>query len=419
MADWKSRLREKCTMISPSGQQFSAYWTGNEITMAKRLARFQYPGVDGETAQDNGRNSYDWPLTFHFEGPQNDIDSWAFFIGLDAVGIWTIIHPVYGRRRLQLVNAKLVADPTGSGNITQVDTSWMEPINQSTVSSYTDLANAIGAQVAAVNAGGLEQFASMVYGSNVSQVQALLSQARGAVGSIRKSITDLYSEAMNYYNQVLAASGTTQADVNGVAGGIVALAQSSGIVSGSLVSQLNGYTKIVSDILGQLPAQSGTFDQAAKNQVAVTEIASTSLLCAACNAVTTAEMTTRSETVAAISGITNLFNLITNALDAYQSASAQYSISLQYFSQSTTYADLLNLVALANSFVLRSAYDLKVEKRYTIDRDVGTFALAIKLYQPTNPTAAEQYYDFLCQTNDLHNRDLLLLHSGREVKIYV
>jgi hypothetical protein len=106
-------------------------------------------------------------------------------------------------------------------------------------------------------------------------------------------------------------------------------------------------------------------------------------------------------------------------VDALDTAAERFNNSdwdMRYFSQTTTYTRAAQLVAECVRYLLRSAYDLRIEKRYTLRQPTAPITIAIKEYPNQQIEAA---LDLLCKANALSGDDILLLPSGREIMVYV
>lgn len=430
MSNWKTRLRDCCKFVSPDGDIYTPGWTGNEITVEKRVAAFDYPLVDGSTSQDLGRKAFNWPMTLYFEGIDNDIDAWNFLKSMDQRGTWSVVHPVYGQKELQPITAKLIADPTGSGNLTVVDTTWLEPILR-TPAARIDWGNNISATSEITVASVINQFSATVTSikSTVADIQAAVGQINNAMGTVSGYIADANGLVGDAYGAVTGLMTGLQNNFAGVAGGIISLMTTPGLMAGGIVSQVSSFGTLASDLMSQLPnaATLGFLDLATRGRIATVELfASAAIVGVATTLVDSASgsttpgapqpMATRAEAVQAIDGINTLFSAITTGLDGFQAAAASNPADTQYFSQSQAYADLARLVTACNQFLIHAAFDLKAEKRFTLDRPRSTMEIAIEQYGQNGWD--DSYFDYACKTNQLHGDQILWLPAGFEWVTY-
>jgi prophage DNA circulation protein len=130
---WKERLATAITFLSPSGQQFVAKWQRNNREAEKMIGEHSFPGRTGTVFQDLATKAGRYPLGFYFDGPDNDLWAAAFFEAFNEIGPWMVEHPVYGLIKLQPLRITEVTDPTDSGNITEFQSEWAEPLDEATL----------------------------------------------------------------------------------------------------------------------------------------------------------------------------------------------------------------------------------------------------------------------------------------------
>jgi prophage DNA circulation protein len=145
MSDWQTRLRPKITFTSPSGQVFIGRWCGDQREIEKMIGEHSFPGRDGSIVQDLGSRAARYPLTIYFDGPNHDLIAWGFFEAMKERGPWLVVHPVYGYLVLQPTKATEVANPVESANVTEVQTEWLEPLNEETLETAVQMWGVIDA----------------------------------------------------------------------------------------------------------------------------------------------------------------------------------------------------------------------------------------------------------------------------------
>jgi prophage DNA circulation protein len=133
MSDWQTRLRREITFTSPDGNVFIALWKGDQREREKMLGKHSFPGRDGSIIQDLGTRAATYPLTVFFGGLNHDLTAWGFFEALRERGPWTVEHPVFGYMVLQPVKFTEQTQPVESGGVTEVQTEWLEPLNEETL----------------------------------------------------------------------------------------------------------------------------------------------------------------------------------------------------------------------------------------------------------------------------------------------
>jgi len=133
MSDWRTRLQPTIKFFSPDGNQFEAKWKGDTREIEKMIGEFTFPGRNGSVLQDLGSRGARYPLTIYFDGPNHDLTASAFFEAIKERGSWQVEHPVHGFMELQPIRVSTVDNPTESGNVTEITSEWVEPLDEETL----------------------------------------------------------------------------------------------------------------------------------------------------------------------------------------------------------------------------------------------------------------------------------------------
>lgn len=410
---WQDRLQDYATLTSPSGKVYSAYWRGDTLDVEKRLGKFDYPGADGTRVQDLATVSDIYALTLFFEGADHDKTAREFRTSLKERGPWTVVHPVEGSHKLQLVKATFHVDPTDSANVTQVDSSWIEPLQDSQTTSLGDTAKKMttagdaAANAAATSLAGVDV-------SSPSKLAALVSGVQSSIQAISNQVKAASAQFNAIKDQITATLSATVLDTLSLAGDVIALAKTPWLIVGDIESQLNSFGKIASSLLDEL---SGLDDSPESRNIAlVVQTFATAVLDATMDAITTTEPATRGSALASISTMSGMVGDLISGLDT-SAALFQGSIDTQYFASGDVVDSWLDMLSLSQAYLLALLFDLKTETTITLDRARATYEIAITEYG-ANAGNADDYYDFLCQSNDFHGMDILWLAAGRQVVIY-
>jgi prophage DNA circulation protein len=116
------------------GNGFFAKWKGDPRSLEKRIGEFGFPGRPGSIIQDLATKAARYTLTIFFDGADNDIESQRFFDTVqNESGAWLVDHPVYGPIELQPLSVREMSNPVDSGNVTEMQTEWVEPLNEETL----------------------------------------------------------------------------------------------------------------------------------------------------------------------------------------------------------------------------------------------------------------------------------------------
>jgi prophage DNA circulation protein len=418
---YKDRLRQSIQLISPDGSVFTALWIGNESQQAKKVGIFNYPGVDGSTVQDLGTSSTTYPLTLRFVGDDNDLEAIAFMSAMKEKGVWDIVHPVLGLLKLQPLSFVPDWQPVTSGGITEIETEWIEPLIEGALPSTAELQATVAAQILALNSTASDQLDNSTFQTTAADVAEFRGSTLDVVSNVEsylESISDgsatITAEMESIKRDIDAVLAVVPLDVIAVAGQLQSLIQLPALAIRDTQARLDAYSKFASGIGLMSPDTVGT---PSYNRVALQELALTATFGAVADISSTGDLLSRVEAVEVIDGNLTLFNDATNTLDATQELFEDESIDKQYFSQSQSYPVSAELNALTVAYLLRAAFDLKVEKRFVLTRRRNPAMVAMEEYG--GPGEGDANLEFFNDTNKIQGNEFLMMSVGRELVVYV
>lgn len=447
---WDERLRKTIDFVSPEGNQFSAYWRGSPRTTPKKLGIFSFPKVDGNIVQDLGTESAIYDLTFWFEGVNNDLEARAFFAALKERGQWSITHPVHGFIGLQPMTVTQYDEPVENGNITRFESTWIEPIDPETLKTSRELAGIIDSQANQLNLNAVEQFAANVNAATealketIAQATQLIENAsERTIGPIASIVDSVDSAFLAVQDGIRATLNATVLEVRSLAGQIQQLIQLPLLAVNDIRARLTSYSGLTDEFFDTLPGGPNSIirptelNQRAINSIATTEVSLMAVVSSlgqivttgvfqptgqqlplgtSAQLITTPPIASRIDAVALSQEIVGIFEDMTAQLDAIQESFEAVSVDRQYFSQSSSYSDAALLVNLITQYLLIVAYDLQVEKRFTLDSPRTPIDIVISEYGELGEN--DRNLDIFIVSNGLKGNDILMLPAGREVLIY-
>jgi prophage DNA circulation protein len=417
-ASWQDRLRDCVTLKSPSGLVFTPGWRGDKETLEKRVGQFSFPMVNGTKTQDMGTEGEVYPLTLLFEGPDNDITSHRFIQALKERGPWTVVHPVDGTLTLQPIGTiERTIDPTESGNITTVTTTWIIPLEAEANRSSVDLGGAIqdaadvfdGYACDAAEAATLQDTASQTAASvaaikaNMATIKSALVAASARVDAIQNTISELVTQAT--------------VDMAQISGAVLELVRSPSLIAGSVKSQVESLASLGASFIASLPSALA-LSLTDRNAAVVGELFLDATISAMATVITSDLPDTRSEALSMKATFSDFVDETTVALDDLSSRTREANLEDQYFGGKATAQALQTLRSLVSRYLLSIICDLKVERRFSLKRPRSPIEIAITEYNAT-PDTVDDYYKLFCSSNKLHKRELIWLPAGREVVVYV
>lgn len=151
-------------------------------------------------------------------------------------------------------------------------------------------------------------------------------------------------------------------------------------------------------------------------QTRAVELAIAAILSSMSRVITTSTPDSRSHAIVIACDLLDRFTDYVEALDTVATAFEDQEWDARYFSQTTSYTIAARLVSMCIRYMLKAAYDLRVEKRFTILEPTAPIVLAIKEYPGVD---IERAYDLLIRANSLTGDEILLLEYGREIVVYI
>jgi len=403
MSSWQDRVNKTIKLKSPSGVVVDALWKGNKRIKDKKLGLFSYPKARGTLAQDLDVEGDKYPLTIYFEGPNHDIDAQRFWNACNERGTWKVEHPTRGILTLQLVTVTEDIQPVTNGNITEMDSEWIEVGIDNPAASVAQAAEDVLTQLDDTQAAAADQFVEKVKvdkPSLLARLRASLSKASDAIASAQSG------DAITRQRDLTEISDTAMG-ITSLVGMIQDAVATPALNMRDAATRYQYFEKIISGAVGLTPK---TATAGGVNSMAVQELVVTACICGMAQATVDAEFATREEALGCLERIQQAFLTVTANLDAAQTIYADSPIDRQYFSQSGSFNDLAELLRMTRALLLRRSFDLAAAKRITLRRDRAPIEIAI--------TEGVDFDTFIA-SNALKGDEILLLPTGREVVIYL
>lgn len=419
---WQDRVRSVITLVSPSGTSFEAYWRGDSRNAAKKLGIFNLPRIKGAQVQDLELGATTYTIVIFFEGTDHDLTAEQFFTACGERGRWNVTHPVKGLLSLQLVSVREAVDSVASGNITQFDTEWIDPIDPTTVKSLVQLAAEAQLQVEIVNDQAASQFDSIITTSQRG--------VKTGIVQIAKEYFGIYSRTLS---NIVNKSEAVRQRVSSVYRGIIDAISGPVINTISLSAQVQEWIQLpvlaVSDTQARFESYKNFMERGLlstqrilvgndynRDVIATHELFLTAAMTAVSQVSVTGTFETRPEAVGAAIAVSNQFVELTDRLD---DVSQLYTglISTQYFSQMDSFPATWLLTAQAVNYILVTSFNLAIERRFVLDRRRAVIDIVISEYGDLGENDIN--YDNFIRYNTLKNNDIILLPAGKEVVVYV
>jgi len=420
--DWRARVRETIELTSPEGTNFSAKWQSGPRDFDKKLGVFLYPKVKGNIVQDLDANSTRYTTKLFFDGEQNDKDANKFFLACRETGTWQITHPIHGFLELQLVSVRELNDPVGSGNVTEIDVQWIEPLDPLTLKTASELAAQLDEKIKDLNTNAAQQFADNLNQKSEAFSRAIESATTKAT-LITNTVTKPLFDSIDALDNAITAIQQGINDVktqttiltDSLAGQLQQLTQLPSLGIGDGQSKSKVYSDLVDGLVGVLPITIRQ-PEIARNEAAVSELCMVAAIGAVAKVATVSTLVTRAQAIKLADSITELFDTVTEKLDESQTDFEDQDFVTQYFSQTQTYKTASDLIATANQYLLTLAPSLQVEKRIILDRPRAPIEITISEYGDLGED--DSNFDLFIETNELKGDEILMLDRGVEVVVY-
>lgn len=423
MATWRERLRDVMVMVSPDGNRFEAKWRQSPRTVDKKLGIFNYPLIKGTVVQDLDVTSYRWPLTFFFDGPNHDLEADRFMKAVLQRGQWSITHPVYGFKGLQLMTITEVLDPTGSGNISEFNSDWIEPIDPQTLKTAAEMSDAVGIQADLVAISAADQFVAGLDISKpfsienaINSVTNAVNQFLGPIAELNASINSEFLALQRATQDLLAAAILNPLSI---AGNIQALIETPLLAINDIRSRLSAYANLAGAMFGIQPDE-GEINPDGRNKAHVQQIALASTVSSNAKIAvidpTEGGLSSQAQAIQTAQDLSTQYDAIVANLDESQALFEDENIEDQHFSQEQSHNETMLVTSQAIEFLLVSSFNLKIERRFTLDRRRAPTEIAIVEYG--GPGENDANIDLFINSNKLKGSDILLLPALREVVIY-
>lgn len=440
--NWRDRLASEIVLLSPEGNEFRGKWRGDSSTIPKKLGVFKFPKVKGDIIQDLDVGATLRPITFFFEGENNDTETRAFMQATKESGPWEITHPVHGFLGLQLATVTENTRPIENGNITEINTEWLEGLDPLTLKTARELKGIIDSKTDDLNITAAQQFANNILATSEGLRGAIKSTTDGIervtdlfLGPLFTTVDALDNAVDAIQNGITDTHHATILKANELAGQIQNLINLPLFANNQLDSRIAAYGLVIGALSEQLPGgdeallPDTTSDDALINSIATLELALSAALAALGNVIITSAVSprglgpddtgalaTKSQAIKAVTDLTDLFNDLTNNLENAQELFDTNDIDNQFFSQSESFTDAVLLVHLSIEYLLTIAFDLSVERTFVLEKPRTPIEITITEYGDLG--TGDSNFDLFIRSNNLQGQDILLLPAGRQVLIY-
>lgn len=418
------RLLNKIKLTSPSGKSHTAKWVGNDVSIKKKVATFDYPDVDGVTVQDLGLSLEKFPLTFMFDGVHHTNNSQNFIQSWSEKGVWTVLHPVLGSMELQPLSATLKVNPVKNQFLTTVTSEWIKPRPQYDGLSFLATESLIQASAAEVVLLSVENLGDGD-GDGISDA----GERASFITFIRSVIDRIRSALSKFYNLTSKVRQFIAQKLDAISNMLDAAFLVASIIVSAIITVIQlpaTIAMIVSDKIAYFSTLFDSFDgmmDVYQRDGTATTINSESyvavqsgVISGACISTTTGTVLSRDVAVEISRSTYLMYNLLLLRVDSLEAQLTARLSKDSYLGSLNDYDSVRNLVGRTVGYVLDDNYSQKIKKVISTDSFVATDMFASEQYPDLSIPDA---FQFLIDTNNLSGNDIVWLPIGKEIVLYV
>lgn len=436
---WQERLRE-AAYRSPNGTRTVFTFQDVSRVVEKKTSAFDFPDADGTLVQDLGRKGRRYPLRLIFSGDDHDLEADDFELTLLERGAGVLEHPRYGQVDVVPFGEITQRDDLKTrANQTVIEVVFWATIGTAYPTGQTDGAAEALAAVDAYTAAASEQLEDALQLDTQfeevtfrDQWEGFLDNVEGAlaeVAEVQEDITRQFNDINDSINRgidVLVGEPLTLAFQT------LALIKAPARAAAQIEARLNAYGDLATSIVNGTSNRIGTAgtpqtvqptnDNRAANELASREVFAQGAVAGSVTATVSSARapedeggyTTQPQAIAAAEQLLDQFEQVTDWADQnYRELDGSGTEGKPVVDTGAGYQQLQKAVALAAGVLVQLAFDLRQERRITLDRARSLYDFVGEYYGDIDANL-----DFFINTNDLTGSEILELPKGRTVVVY-
>lgn len=394
------RLRD-CSYTDPAGNIHTLMF--DEVTREgpKKIGAFSLPQQDRSEIQDLGMDGIDHPMTLYIIGEDYDLAADAFWAGLSMrhtdAKPGLLAHPVWGDLTVKPISfseSRSFVEGMGRSVFTiqfkQIDATAKFPTTAVSSAVSIAAAGAATAQTATDSFVGPTTAADIAIVTN--QATQALASLRNGLASVVSTVDDLASQFEAGITQATSTIGELIDTPELMAETIIDLVRMPATAGGSISEKIGAYSTLFDSL-----AVSAGFRSQAENDLLTMTLSASAI--AAAEASTVGDLTDRSDAVAASDGIAALLEYFRSMMDLTGP-------------DAETVAQICDLLALAQGYLLEASFSLKSARRKLLESQSDPLTVTFELYKDVT------MLDKFCKDNALADDEFFVLPMGREVVWY-
>lgn len=438
---WQDRLRE-AAYRSPNGTRTVFTFQDVSRVAEKKTSAFDFPDADGTLVQDLGRKGRRYPLRVIFAGDNHDLEADAFEQTLLERGAGVLEHPRYGQVDVVPFGEITQRDDLKTrANQTVIEVVFWATIGTAYPTGQTDGAAEALAAVDAYQAAASQELADALeidtqfeevtfrdqWDGFLDNVESALAEVAEVQEDVARQFNDI-NDSINRGLDVLIAEPLTLAFQT------VALIKAPARAVAQIEARLNAYGDLASSIVNGSSNRIGTGsagspqtiqptnDSRAANELASRQVFAQGAVAGSVTATMVSAQspedeggyTTQPQAIAAAEQLLEQFEQVTDWADQnYRELDGTGIEGLPVVDTGAGYQQLQKAVSLAAGVLVQLAFNLRQERRITLDRARSLYDFVGEYYGDIDANL-----DFFINSNDLTGSEILELPKGRTVVVY-
>lgn len=416
---WIDRLLI-ASYISPSGMTFNFLYEDVSAEFDKKTTTFIFPNVAGALIQDMGAGESRYPFKIIFSGENYDLEARRFWNATQEAGTGTLIHPVYGIKKVVITGTVKRADElVSAGNQSTFDITFSENNIEITASNiFTKIAE-MGDKIKSYT-DRYCQYASFNFVKTFATVSA------GEITAIRDTATQMFSDVMNQLSYTVGINDDYDSLLKLLDDSIVNTVNDLGnkpanainlLLSCILIpSQIPNYdvrnkmsvfealinpklkTKYIQKVSAQEKSENKNNFLLDKNYLYASAVAM-------CNSLAYNDLTSREEAIEIEERIKKSFTEIQNWID-------ENGKIIEYSDEESDYNQIYEVYTQAKNYLITYAFNLSSINREILDEDRNILEFLYKKYGNL-----DEIDDFIA-LNNLTCDDIENMKRGKEILYY-
>lgn len=407
---WLDKVKDKFIITCGDGVRFEPTWLNAVKEKEFNIARFTFPGVEGELVKRSERLARTYAIEIYFQGAEHLTTASNFDLSSDDKRPWTINHPYYGNLYVQPLG--LAFDNT-QHNVTKITGTVVETIQEDNPQAVVDYSEAILQSKVF-----MDSMCSGFYEDVVLKTEDTVSLGETTYNFYTKGrsiIKDTADEEKytNYYNDAYTAIvDLTQESVD-VMRKIQAFINAPFLFNQTVAERQN---MMVSQFEVLVASAAGIVDNAVTAKQNLELIAGT--LIGAMAAIVTAakdtDFTNRNEVLQFIDTLGETYAAFLEMMDVIQSSSG--GVFGSFIPNGTIGFLLQSLVnfTMANTFNL--IHNARQERIVYTDEDSNPILLTHRYY---GLNADDSVLDAFIKLNNIGLSEMLFIRKGRKIIYYI